>query len=311
MPMSVAHKGAARGRPIFTLRALSADASFLRTLESNHFRGRVHSVFERVVNVEGAGVQLFTLACRDLDNGPNTIVIDGSGFGTTGIAADDPVAVAEGTLMVGHFTVIVLTGAAGWNCALPAYSGDDARLRANLRCVESHLEQYGEGGGMVASPGEESPFVDTVTAALRLRARMLMLALSRANIESACAHAKSMIGLGPGLTPSGDDFLVGLFAVLNVPGSPCNSLRSACSDILAGAGRWTNAISLTALTQAANGCVRESIAALMTSLMYGPRDRLLASLDRVLAIGSTSGTDLVAGIVSGFQLNLQASRPCH
>lgn len=296
---------AARTQRIFAMRAKSADTSLLRTLEAGRFRGRVHSVFERVVNVEDEGGELFTLASRDLDNAPNTVIVDTAGFGMTGIAGNDPAAAIDGKLRVGQRMVVLLDGASHWDGTMPAYPRADFTLRANLRLVESRLERYGEAGGMIAHRRGDCAFVREMTATLEHRATLLLRALSNADLASARMHAKGMIGLGPGLTPSGDDFLVGLFAVLNIAGSPCHGLRGVCMDIVAGAKHSTNAISLAALTKAASGRVRESIAALTKHLIYGTRESLIPSLTRVLAIGSTSGTDIVAGIVSGFELNLQ------
>lgn len=114
-----------------------------------------------------------------------------------------------------------------------------------------------------------------------------------------------MLGLGPGLTPSGDDFLVGLFAMLNVPGSPCRGWLGGGTAVLEHAGDATHAISLAALEAAAGGRVRESIVALIEALLHGSPASLFHPLRRVLAIGATSGADLVAGILAGLDLNLQ------
>jgi hypothetical protein len=298
--------------PGHALHARTVDAPFLRRLETGRFHGRVQSVFEGVVNIEHAGGELFTLGCRALDNGPNTAIVDIAGFGRTGIAVNDRVAGADGELRVGYRNTVVLATASAWEGSLPTYPGANGRLRTHLRLARSYLHRHGEGGGMVAHGGAETEFALEVMAALEHRATLLIKALSQANHACACRHAKSMIGLGPGLTPSGDDFLGGLFAVLNVAGSPCHGWLGGGTDVVAGAERLTNAISLAALTQAAAGRVRESIATLIESLMSGTPEGLIESLRRVLAIGSTSGADLVAGILSGFELNLRvgASRTC-
>ena len=158
---------------------------------------------------------------------------------------------------------------------------------------------------MVAAGGGATAFARAWTAALHQQSSLLLDALSRAHFDSARQCAISLVGLGPGLTPSGDDYLVGLFAVLNIDGSPCQGWLNGGGDVLAGAEQLTNAISLAALTEAASGRVRESIQALIESLMHGTPEGLVDPLSRVLAIGSTSGADLVAGILAGLELNLQ------
>lgn len=293
---------AARTEPILAMRALSADIALLRKLRAARLSGTVHSVFERVVNVADERGELFTLASRDLDNAPNTIVVDAAGLGMTGIATGDHAVVAGAELWIGP-RVILLDEAAGWDGPLPAYPQTDFTLRDNLRIVASRVDRRRDADG---------GFIGAAMAALEQRAALLAEALASNDLIAAREHGRALIGLGPGLTPSGDDFLVGLFAVLNIDGSPCHAMRSVCPDIIAGAELATNAISLAALTEAARGRVRESIVTLMTQLLYGTRESLIPALDRVLAIGSTSGTDIVAGIVSGFELNLQVGRaqPC-
>jgi hypothetical protein len=143
-----------------------------------------------------------------------------------------------------------------------------------------------------------------MAAALEQRAAMLGAALRRGDAEAASTYAKAMVGLGPGLTPSGDDFLVGLFAVLHVPESPCHGLKDLCAKLVADAVGKTNAISVAALKAAAHGRVREPVHALMRELVAGTCESVKAALAPVLAIGSTSGADMVAGIVSGFEANL-------
>ena len=150
-----------------------------------------------------------------------------------------------------------------------------------------------------------STFEHDVSAALAARSGRLCNALLRRNIDDARIHAKSMIGLGPGLTPSGDDYLVGLFAVLNVLRSPSQTLRCECLEMIVGAEFATNAISYAALSKAATGRVRAIISELIERLMHGTENDFLAPLARVLAIGSTSGSDIVAGIVSGLRLQLE------
>jgi hypothetical protein len=159
---------------------------------------------------------------------------------------------------------------------------------------------------MRAAAADDS-FATEVATALAQRSASLIDALLQSRQASAERHARSLLGLGPGLTPSGDDFLVGLFAVLNVPGSPCHGLLDGGKDVLPGAHRATNVISLVALRAAADGHVRETISTLVAALLHGTPSTLAEALRRVLAIGSSSGADLAAGVLAGLELNLQVA----
>ena len=78
--------------------------------------------------------------------------------------------------------------------------------------------------------------------------------------------------------------------------------------MVAGAERATNSISYAALSKAATGRVRACIAELIKQLIHGETGEFTAPLTRLLAIGSTSGSDIVAGIVSGLRLHLEFER---
>ncbi len=278
------------------LRALSGDAPLLRLFRQAAFHGRVHSVFERAINIEHAAAGLVTVASRTVDNAPGTLIVDAVSLGAAGVQAGDQAVGGEGGLALGGRIGIRLEGATEWEPALLTYPQDDARLRDNLEIVRASVERAQAGW----SPACGADM-------LHRHASALCDALRRGHPVDACAWARALLGLGPGLTPSGDDFLVGLFAVLHVAESPCGRLKGICAGILADADQRTNAISAAALAAAARGRVRESVHEFLRQLMTGSREAAMAALAPVLAIGSTSGADMAAGIVSGLAVNVSVS----
>jgi hypothetical protein len=60
-----------------------------------------------------------------------------------------------------------------------------------------------------------------------------------------------------------------------------------------------------ALKKASVGKVRESIIRLVDSLFYGKEEELFFSLNQVINIGSSSGTDIALGLVSGLEANIK------
>jgi hypothetical protein len=271
--------------------AAGGDAQLLAAWRRGAFAGEVHSVFERVVNLADAGGNLVSLASRSLDDAPGTLRVDAARLDGYGLRTGMRAHTRGATLHVDEARFAVrFGGAPPWHARLPAYPGDDTRLRANLAAVRSRV-------------GEEPPLLAT-------RSQALGDALRRADIDLVCTHGRALLGLGPGLTPSGDDLLVGVFAVLNLAGSPCAGSRRACDEIVAHAKARTNAISTAALREAARGRVRDSVQALVREVVAGGPPRLPEALARVLAIGSTSGRDMVCGIVCGLTASLQARAVC-
>jgi hypothetical protein len=300
-PLEIADSG--RG----TLRALSGDAALLASLRRDGYTGRVHSVFDRVVNLQSAQGGLLTLASSDVDNAPDTLIVDVRGFGNCRLAVGDRCGAAmPDELFIGSALRVNHAGAVTWSERCPAYPDDVSTLRASLGQIEMALARDGTPGGVLPAATGDAPMLRAVHAALAQRAARTLDALSHGDLGVACESALGMIGLGPGLTPSGDDFLTGLFAVLNIERSPCHRFRRICDHVVAEAVPLTNAISLATLKAAAQGRVRESIVVLLRYSMFGSAEGVGRSLSRVLAIGSTSGTDIVAGIVAGFKVNLQS-----
>ena len=103
---------------------------------------------------------------------------------------------------------------------------------------------------------------------------------------------KDLIGLGPGLTPSGDDFIGGLMVALHYLGF-AEIAAAIAGSVLPIASRDTNAISAQLLRCAAQGQAASTLFDVLDAILTG--DSLEAGLDAINAIGHTSGWDSLAG----------------
>jgi hypothetical protein len=309
----------ARG-PLF-LTALSAHAPLLRRLQARGLSGRVHSVFAHVLNLQTVEGKLVSLASRALDDAPGTLVVDVADFLQSHAAPGDAVSVTAGTLHVGQRLAVRFGTARAWQRALPPYPADIAMLRANLATARSILQRgqregaqppvpgqaYGRGLAPSSTPVPSSALVAAARQRLARHVDALCTALAAADAASTSRHAHAMLGLGPGLTPAGDDVLAGVFAVIALPRSPLAPLLDTARDVAAAAGVQTNAISAAMLDAAVRGEVRERIVALLDSLLRGPVAAVPARMAPVLSIGASSGRDLCAGIAVGLEASLAAA----
>ncbi len=108
-----------------------------------------------------------------------------------------------------------------------------------------------------------------------------------------------LLGAGQGLTPSGDDVLCAVLLVLFGVGDPepVALLGAAAAD------RWTHTTSVSASLLHAAGAgyavpqVAELVGCALRGDLVGTRDALTS----VLAIGHTSGADLVAGLAGSLR----------
>jgi hypothetical protein len=154
-----------------------------------------------------------------------------------------------------------------------------------------------------AQPAQETPLARMALPALR----MLVRASWRLDIIELEEATRRLAGLGPGLTPAGDDALAGFAAVMSLL-SPHLSAdtrpRDHLAEIIAAVARSrTTLLSAVLLAFAARGEVAEHLGELLLALARPAEEfaAVLCAADHVLAYGATSGGDTLLGILLGLR----------
>ncbi len=116
--------------------------------------------------------------------------------------------------------------------------------------------------------------------------------------------ATLLVGLGPGLTPSGDDVLGGIMLALSVTGRRelCDGIWEALVPEL---DALTVPVSAMHLSAAADGLASAAMHDLVNALL-ADADGLDQALRVASAAGHTSGWDTIAGLVLGLEVVLAA-----
>lgn len=104
-------------------------------------------------------------------------------------------------------------------------------------------------------------------------------------------------GLGPGLTPSGDDFLGGAMVALHLLGYDCTA-RQIFEAITTNTDIRSNPISASHLEAAAGGSCSAPIHAVLSATLTADTNALPSYLKRIDRIGHTSGRDTLAGALT-------------
>ena len=194
-------------------------------------------------------------------------------------------------------------------------------LRASRPC-RSHLDR------LAVSLAHEPVRLawDTAWSALRAHgafaplmsrggAAVLRMCEATRDLDSTCARQamSALIGLGEGLTPSGDDYLVGHFVGLwSCAGADGARQRFIANlgESLRGIASRTNRVSRMYLEAAAEGEVSERLATLVCRIAAGAGEQAVANAAAAaLAVGHCSGACGVLGLLLGSAAWESADRP--
>ncbi|QNS07933.1 oxamate carbamoyltransferase subunit AllH family protein [Streptomyces xanthii] len=307
-----------QGEPL-GLRAHSGDARLLARLHAPApgpagtgpygFRGTgaVHSAFTHVVNLLTPDGLLIALASRDAGDAPRTLVVDVPDWTGTGLDAGHSVMFDTGRLILdapGRPLHLTAEGARPWDPAGPslAHLAPGALARA-ADALDAYNRAHGAPGGMLgAAPG--AGLMESAVARALDAGRVRLLDALRAGDAVETVHGiLALHGLGPGLTPAGDDFLAGLTLVAALPGSALAPLPPAVRTVLDGHRGRTTDLAAATLTEAAEGRARAELIDVLRQLADSPPPwDLNDPARRVLAFGHTSGSDTLSGLVAGLHL---------
>ncbi len=114
--------------------------------------------------------------------------------------------------------------------------------------------------------------------------------------DAARDSVTALLGLGPGLTPAGDDVLAGLLIGLHAAGET-EAADTLAAMIRAAPSAATSELSRAFLDAAMDGMPSEAIAEAVIAVMTDDDGRFPAIIDRIDGVGHTSGWDMLAGVV--------------
>jgi hypothetical protein len=233
-----------------------------------------------------------------LHNGPLNIVVEPAPEFDRIAVGTRVSSTAREVQLAGRFDII-LDGAAVWDPVLPAFERQASvrlvRLLDQLQLLEDLVAAEAPAGGLARAGigqagGEMTPLEQSAAPALADLAQ----GLQREDADLVARAARGLAGLGPGLTPSGDDILVGgLLALAVLPGVDASAMRAA----MVSARPRTTRISEAYLEAASLGQASEACHQLFAALRADDPARITPSARAVLAVGETSGSDMLAGFL--------------
>lgn len=180
---------------------------------------------------------------------------------------------------------------------LPTLAPPDA---GRLAQVEAYIAAHGSPRGMLELIGTNRGHAADSAAALTA-------AFCRGDADAAATASVRLIGLGRGLTPSGDDYLCGFFSALLAARCAGTALpmppEAVAGAVLAAAPARTSPISGAYLAAALGGRYCTVYAAAAAACLGDGDFAPLA--DIALKMGASSGTDTLCGALAAAKLLLK------
>jgi len=315
-----------------TLPVAFVSESALSALRSPHLHWRVHSVFRQALNLEAAG-QLVAVAPQAAGGLPNGLAVSGNpDFQALGVARGMAMEGTWPTFEIPDASLRLELGRAwSWSPRLRPGTIDahepavQSRVQLAAGIVAARATQVGfaqcvtllrpalapVGSSILGGPGSAGPadpdraeghlarLEDPSARAGLLAIEALRSAIALGDHEAAFSAADRLVGLGAGLTPSGDDVLVGLTAALRAAGHPLADPLSR--HAARRSPDATTDVARAAHEHAAHGDYAERLHEVLDALAHGDDAAVRLRVERALAWGASSGADALLGMLIGLE----------
>lgn len=260
---------------------------------SQPFNGKVHSVFRRAINIttDLTSEPWVSLLGQALPATPTAFQCDFGAHGdlTALVKAGDVVFMRGGVIRLPAAALVVNTSAAkDWPQTEPIMLLNQALIQRNFGLAEAGLSQH-----CVAPQQQRIRSAHEYIQHLGLTTPMCL--------ASAPEWLTNNIGYGKGLTPSGDDFLLGVLAVLSsvyeIYPKAADIFQRIALQVQQQLGKTTD-ISAHYLSLALSRHFSQPVQWLVYYLLTTQDESTIAiAMAKNLSIGASSGADTIAGIL--------------
>jgi hypothetical protein len=277
-------------------------------------QARILHVFDRACNLINEHGEVLSIVGPHIEAGPFNLVIATEVSFSAYIDVRSPVSIRTDRLQLGNLTISI-TGAHIWS-PRPDWESLHAKRAAIAAdglqsCLSAWKSNSFESSlGLELFPGKEvaaaAPRESILPVGLtseRFPAVQSSLtnsfrsALASADLAACLNAAQKLAGLGPGLTPAGDDYILGgvLAAWIIHPPEIARALANRVTNV---AAPLTGSLSGAWLRSAGRGEAGIVWHVFFEALVSSDPARIQAAMDSILAVGATSGADALAGFTS-------------
>lgn len=281
---------------------------YLSLIKKPGLIGEVHSVYDRVVNIHMETEDRFiTIASNDIIQSPDMMKTeDNVNFKSWSLSlkhSKKVFLIGYNQLSIGKY-IIDFEKAITRKAKIHKLSFTSNNLEKAINTIDLFLDKNGKKEGILTAYQHVfNQRKDNSNNKLTIHQRALIDRLTLLEQSFDLKQLKSLIGLGVGLTPSGDDFLMGLLTVLQAYDNYLIKELTREKEVwLSFMKQRTTIVSYYMLKHCINGLTNEALKQLLINFKNINEKEML----NVLNIGSTSGTDMLVGVVTGYRLLIKS-----
>ncbi|MEX0422675.1 DUF2877 domain-containing protein [Providencia rettgeri] len=279
------------------LYGLTADTHFLNLLNQPQPQGTVEQVFNKAINFSIDNV-LYTLLCSQLDNAPNSCRLINKDFSLFDIKEGETINLSNKEILIGSHYLISFSLCKEWRQPVINFNDNELKRSNYLLYIEeqiSNLDLILTENSLFKYQGDNFFYLSMTEQLVQLRSELIESIIKK-NKKNIIYVIRQFVGLGIGLTPSGDDYLVGLMAFLLLIGHPAATFYPEFYQGITQSLSQTTPISAITLEKALNREYRENMQQLIQSLVDAKETNIYPQFLQILNIGSSSGSDMLFGL---------------
>ncbi|MDF2547297.1 MAG: hypothetical protein K0R93_2195 [Anaerosolibacter sp.] len=299
---------------------ICANTRELLTTEKE-IHGVVHSVFQKVCNIEIQTGEIIPLIAHGMPKVPRCITVKipteqtmhslGFKTRTAVVIHNDLIRTMDRGPQLDFQEAVIWDGKPGF----PHMPLEEQYVLENIARLRKIILEKGRLSGLGAilfladkdlrgMPYPEELQMNTYCEFIGPRIMKLIEQILKGNLREIEDMAKQIIGFGLGLTPSADDLLAGMMTAMiygdHYYGRELTETLKINQAIIQDAAHRTTKISAEMLLFAAMGEAAENIGQLMKAIFYEKSEKsIYQNAISVIDNGDTSGTDCIAGIYAG------------
>lgn len=273
--------------------ALSAAPRALDWLNTTRVARPLH-IFDQVINLVNQDARVLSVVSIVVGNGPFSLLVGEDGFREL-VTVQSLVSIEQNSLVAGELSVD-FSQASPWDPRPQWGSLTQSQFQTLKQSVRAGLLSAGQDQNFPRVFGSTSgivPFNSPFSRTAALAVEQIRKGFQLADWKAVLQGAADLTGLGVGLTPAGDDFLVGMMHGLWARAA--DQVEELCAAIAQTAIPRTNTLSAAWLEAASQGEAAQVWHDLLSALQANQINGVRAAVQTILRTGETSGVDALTG----------------